>query len=70
MVSVQKISHDTSVFRFALPENQNAGLPVASCVIARHQVEGDKPIIRPYTPISYEDVGCFKRNDKQKLIQT
>ncbi|KAG1138632.1 hypothetical protein G6F37_010330 [Rhizopus arrhizus] len=55
LVSVQKISHDTSVFRFALPENQNAGLPVASCVIARHQVEGDKPIIRPYTPISYED---------------
>ncbi|KAI9263771.1 hypothetical protein BY458DRAFT_458404 [Sporodiniella umbellata] len=55
LISVEKISHDTSIFRFALPENQNAGLPVASCVVARHEVEGDKPIIRPYTPISDND---------------
>ncbi|CAO3686785.1 unnamed protein product [Rhizopus stolonifer] len=55
LLSVEKVSHDTNIFRFALPENQNAGLPVASCVVVRHQVEGDKPIIRPYTPISEDE---------------
>jgi hypothetical protein len=44
------------VFRFALPEGHASGLPVASCVVAKHTPAEGKPIIRPYTPVSEEEV--------------
>jgi cytochrome-b5 reductase len=53
--SVKDISPNTRLFRFALqsPEQQ-FGLDVASCVVARVPEDGkeDSYIIRPYTPIS------------------
>ncbi|KAF1800154.1 hypothetical protein FB192DRAFT_1390320 [Mucor lusitanicus] len=52
LLEVQPVNHNTSIFRFALPEGQTSGLPVASCVIAKHASEGFLPVLRPYTPIS------------------
>ncbi|KAI8973055.1 hypothetical protein BDB01DRAFT_839092 [Pilobolus umbonatus] len=49
--SVHDINHDTKLFRFQIPENTIAGLPVASCVVTRHTAD-EKPVVRPYTPVS------------------
>ncbi|KAI8647131.1 hypothetical protein BD408DRAFT_439618 [Parasitella parasitica] len=51
---VQPVNHNTSLFRFALPEGHISGLPTASCVIAKHTSGKFFPIIRPYTPVSNE----------------
>jgi cytochrome-b5 reductase len=54
------INH-TTANRFALPEpEQEAGLPVASCLLVKAPLQGpgdDKPkaVIRPYTPTSAPD---------------
>ncbi|KAI9009008.1 hypothetical protein CLU79DRAFT_775644 [Phycomyces nitens] len=58
--SVEKINHNTSLFRFTLPKaDQRAGLHVASCVITRYPItkKDGSPgyIIRPYTPTSPEE---------------
>ncbi|KAI8987539.1 hypothetical protein BDF20DRAFT_815618, partial [Mycotypha africana] len=55
LLEVEPISHDTSVFRFALPEGHTAGLPIASCVVAKYTPEEGKPIVRPYTPVSDQE---------------
>ncbi|KAI9287474.1 oxidoreductase NAD-binding domain-containing protein [Umbelopsis sp. AD052] len=56
---VQEINHNTSVFRFDLPEDSTSGLHVASCVITRYPItkKDGTPgyIIRPYTPTSDEN---------------
>ncbi|EPB82891.1 hypothetical protein HMPREF1544_10362 [Mucor circinelloides 1006PhL] len=52
LLEVQSVTHNTSLFRFALPEGQASGLPVASCVIAKHSSGKFLPVLRPYTPIS------------------
>ena len=52
----------TVLYRFALGSaEQEAGLPVASCLVVRAPIGSDKPdgskafVIRPYTPISQPD---------------
>ncbi|KAG2210286.1 hypothetical protein INT47_003271 [Mucor saturninus] len=52
LAEIKPITHDTSLFSFELPKGHVAGLPIASCVVVKHAVEGGKPIIRPYTPVS------------------
>ncbi|KAI8372745.1 uncharacterized protein BYT42DRAFT_577860 [Radiomyces spectabilis] len=57
--TVEPINHNTKLFRFALPENTVADLPVASCVITRYPItkKDGTPgfVIRPYTPTSAGD---------------
>ncbi|KAI7866994.1 hypothetical protein BDF14DRAFT_1882106 [Spinellus fusiger] len=58
--AVEKINHNTSLYRFALPEKeQQAGLSVASCVLTRYPItkkDGSTGyVIRPYTPTSTEE---------------
>lgn len=51
------VNHNTKrlTFKFPLPE-MDSGLPVASAVLAKYKgPEMEKPVIRPYTPVS--DVG-------------
>ena len=56
--STTDISHDTKRIRFKLNSGQSLGLPVASCVVAKH--ESDPAIVRPYTPVTTEkDLGFF-----------
>jgi len=54
---VQPVNHNTKIFRFRLPEDEMvSGLQVASAILTRFQAPGaEKPVIRPYTPISDED---------------
>ncbi|KAI8333597.1 hypothetical protein BC941DRAFT_357815 [Chlamydoabsidia padenii] len=60
LAKVDKINHDTSLFRFQLDsENDVSGLHTASCVITRYPItkKDGTPgfIIRPYTPTSKEE---------------
>ncbi|KAI9744475.1 MAG: NADH-cytochrome b5 reductase [Claussenomyces sp. TS43310] len=55
--SIENVNHNTKKFRFALPEqDQVSGLHVASALLTKYQGPGiDKPVIRPYTPVSDEN---------------
>jgi cytochrome-b5 reductase len=54
---VEIVNHNSKRFRFRLPEDDMvSGLQVASAILTKFTPnEGDKPVIRPYTPISDED---------------
>lgn len=54
--SVEEINHNTKRFRFHLPEEDSvSGLSVASALITKYKGPGmEKPVIRPYTPVSDE----------------
>ncbi|EXJ95734.1 cytochrome-b5 reductase [Capronia coronata CBS 617.96] len=58
LAEVHEYNHNTKILKFALPDpEQVSGLSVASAVITKYQPpNGEKPIIRPYTPINDEDV--------------
>ena len=55
--SVEELNHNTKKFRFALPNKDDvSGLQIASALITKYKgPEMDKPVIRPYTPVSDED---------------
>jgi len=55
--SVENVNHNTKKFRFKFDdENSVSGLPVASAIVTKYKgPEAEKPVIRPYTPISDED---------------
>ncbi|KAL6713752.1 NADH-cytochrome b5 reductase [Lecanora helva] len=55
--SVSEINHNTKKFRFALPNSDDvSGLQIASALITKYKGPGmEKPVIRPYTPVSDED---------------
>lgn len=54
---VEVVNHNTKRLRFRLPEDDMvSGLHVASAVMTKYQPAGaEKPVTRPYTPISDED---------------
>eukprot|EP01125_Pyxidicula_operculata_P009584 TRINITY_DN3152_c0_g1_i1.p1 TRINITY_DN3152_c0_g1~~TRINITY_DN3152_c0_g1_i1.p1 ORF type:complete len:307 (-),score=70.72 TRINITY_DN3152_c0_g1_i1:78-998(-) len=57
---VEPLTHNTKLYRFTLPEDQQLTLPVASFVLVQAQIEGEeKPVQRPYTPVSYDTTGYF-----------
>jgi cytochrome-b5 reductase len=55
--NTEVVNHNTKKLRFKLPEeDMESGLPVASAVITKYKgPEMQKPVIRPYTPISDVD---------------
>lgn len=55
---VEDINHNTKKFVFQLPENDMvSGLDIASALLTKFVPEGQKAVLRPYTPIS--DEGTF-----------
>jgi cytochrome-b5 reductase len=54
---VETINHNTKKFRFKLDDADSvSGLNVASAIITKYKgPEMEKPVIRPYTPVSDED---------------
>ncbi|CDO92956.1 unnamed protein product [Kluyveromyces dobzhanskii CBS 2104] len=53
IIKIEKLSHDTKRFTFALPKkDQVSGLTVASCVLAKFVTLKGSNVIRPYTPVS------------------
>lgn len=54
--SIEYVNHNTKKFRFALPDKDAvSGLHIASALLTRYKgPEMEKPVIRPYTPISDE----------------
>lgn len=57
---VETVNHNTKRLRFKLPEDDMvSGLEVASALLTKFKpTEADKPVIRPYTPISDEGADC------------
>ena len=52
---VDDVNHNTKLFRFALPEDDMvSGVTLTSAILTKFKPEGEKPVIRPYTPISDE----------------
>lgn len=52
---VEIVNHNTKKFRFKLPENDMvSGLAVASAILTKFKPEGEKAVLRPYTPVSDE----------------
>lgn len=58
LVDIEILTPTTKRFRFALPEEHNvSGLKTASCLLTKFKGPNDaKPTIRPYTPVSDEDI--------------
>jgi len=54
LIKITKISHDTKIFRFGLPDGHRLGLPVGQHVNVKARIN-DKLVIRAYTPISSDD---------------
>eukprot|EP00201_Polytomella_parva_P003680 CAMPEP_0175080778 /NCGR_PEP_ID=MMETSP0052_2-20121109/25734_1 /TAXON_ID=51329 ORGANISM="Polytomella parva, Strain SAG 63-3" /NCGR_SAMPLE_ID=MMETSP0052_2 /ASSEMBLY_ACC=CAM_ASM_000194 /LENGTH=268 /DNA_ID=CAMNT_0016351591 /DNA_START=96 /DNA_END=902 /DNA_ORIENTATION=- len=53
VIKKEKVTHDTQLIRFELPEGQVSGMYTASCLVTRAPIgENGKNVIRPYTPIS------------------
>jgi cytochrome-b5 reductase len=54
---VEIVNHNSKRLRFRLPEDDMvSGLHVASAILTKFQPhDSDKPVVRPYTPISDED---------------
>jgi len=54
------VTHNTNVYRFDLqsPEHEIA-LPVASYILVQADLGEEKPVVRPYTPITYDEKGYF-----------
>ncbi|KAI9327910.1 nadh-cytochrome b5 reductase [Obelidium mucronatum] len=52
LVATEDLTHNTKRFTFALPKGAtHLGLPTASAVVSKFEVEGGDPIIKPYTPV-------------------
>ncbi|KAL9620430.1 MAG: hypothetical protein Q9160_005015 [Pyrenula sp. 1 TL-2023] len=53
---IEEVNHNTKRFRFALPSpDEVSGLNIASALVTKFKPsEEEKPVIRPYTPISDE----------------
>merc|ERR1711990_330948 len=54
VIKITKVSHDTKIFRFGLPDGNRLGLPVGQHVNVKAKING-KLTIRAYTPISSDD---------------
>eukprot|EP00195_Chlamydomonas_chlamydogama_P016022 CAMPEP_0202889976 /NCGR_PEP_ID=MMETSP1392-20130828/509_1 /ASSEMBLY_ACC=CAM_ASM_000868 /TAXON_ID=225041 /ORGANISM="Chlamydomonas chlamydogama, Strain SAG 11-48b" /LENGTH=297 /DNA_ID=CAMNT_0049573441 /DNA_START=119 /DNA_END=1012 /DNA_ORIENTATION=- len=61
LIKKEKLTHNTNLYRFELPNNQVAGLKTASCLVTKAMLkekpEDEKPkaVVRPYTPTSPPD---------------
>lgn len=68
------INHNTSRFRFKLPDDSVSGLHVASCIFTRHRYKkpdgSEGSIMRPYTPTSDEGVNRTILSDDDKAMLT
>lgn len=62
LLNVYDESHNTKVFRFALPEADTPlNLEIASCITFKYTDKDGKDVVRPYTPINRsEQIGYFE----------
>lgn len=53
LVNIEKVSHDTSKFRFKFPDpEQTSGLNVASAIYTKYVTAKGNNVVRPYTPVN------------------
>lgn len=58
LVSKEKVSHDSILLTFALPEDRALGLSTCACILASSGIKDSKGqlVVRPYTPVSTNDL--------------
>jgi len=61
LMSIKEVSPNTKIMRFALDTpDSKLGLPIASAIVVKAPIgEDGKDVIRPYTPITYDEKGYF-----------
>jgi len=61
LAKITPVNHNVTIFRFSLPSPEHrVGLPVGQHMFLRFTDKDNKPISRPYTPISSDDeLGYF-----------
>jgi cytochrome-b5 reductase len=61
LVKKTQVSPNTSMYRFQFPNpTDELALPVASFILAKADIGEEKPTIRPYTPVTYDEKGYFE----------
>jgi len=61
VLSVREETKNTKVIKFGLPEGVSLSLPVSSCILMQAPGDAGKALIRPYNPISSNNVqGSFE----------
>jgi len=54
------VSHNSNIYRFTLQSPQHElDLPVSSYILIEADLGEEKPVVRPYTPITYDEKGYF-----------
>lgn len=60
LIEAKPYNYDSTIFSFGLPEGRSLDLPVCACILLQGTDEKGEPAIRPYTPMSSNDmVGRF-----------
>jgi len=59
LIEKSKVSPNASLYRFALDPDQDLGLPVSSFILVQEDLGEEKPVVRPYTPVTYDEKGHF-----------
>jgi len=60
LIAKTVVSPNSSIYRFKLQPNESLNLPVASYILAQGETGEEKPTVRPYTPITYDEKGYFE----------
>mmetsp|Transcript_67343 Transcript_67343/g.154302 ORF Transcript_67343/g.154302 Transcript_67343/m.154302 type:complete len:294 (-) Transcript_67343:297-1178(-) len=60
LIQVRELTHDTSLFRFALPTTQHEmGMKTSSCIMVQGETRTGSMVARPYTPTSTNEQKGF-----------
>jgi cytochrome-b5 reductase len=61
LIKKTPVSPNTAMYRFAFPNaTDELALPVASFILVKADLGEEKPTIRPYTPVTYDEKGYFE----------
>jgi len=56
----RRVSHNSNLYRFDLSSpDEELNLPVSSFMLVEADLGEEKPVVRPYTPVTYDEKGHF-----------
>jgi cytochrome-b5 reductase len=61
LIEKRQVTGNVAMYRFALPnKTDELAMPVASFILAQADIGEEKPTVRPYTPVTYDEKGYFE----------
>jgi cytochrome-b5 reductase len=61
LIEKRQVTGNVAMYRFAFPnKTDELALPVASFILAQADIGEEKPTVRPYTPVTYDEKGYFE----------